>query len=156
MRKYIAVENVLNIFDINRHWLFIPQPGFNGYEISNDGYVRSMKHFKKYPYGIIIKPVQSESNDPVFELSDDNNKRKRIKHSEIMNLALNNTSQSLSYPRATVVTDISSRNKYVKNDSGAYVKVYNGPSARRKIDMPDIDSKTSFPKFTIIREKGDT
>jgi len=50
-----------------------------------------MKHFRKYPYGIIIKPVDRDpydkSCDPLFEISDDNNKRQRIRLSQLMHLA---------------------------------------------------------------------
>lgn len=119
-----------------------------------------MKHYVKYPYGIIIKPVQREpygsSTDPLFEISDDNNKRKRIRLSQIMNLALTTNLGVRGYPRATIVTDTSSRNKYVKNDSGAYVKVYNGPGVRKLINMPDIDSNAKYAKFTIIQDGTET
>ena len=47
MRKYTPVENCLNIYE-PRYWFYIP--GFNGYELSNDGFVRSMKHYRRYPY----------------------------------------------------------------------------------------------------------
>lgn len=154
--KYTPVESVLNIYD-ERWWYYIP--GFNGYEVSNDGYVRSMKHYRIYPYGILIQKVKREPygsyQDPVYELSDDNNKRHRIRLSQIIHLAMTNQFSVAGYPRATIITDSGSRNKYVKNENGAYVKVYNGPKpggGRKSISIPPTDNNTHYAKFTIIQD----
>ena len=53
--RFTPIQDVLDIYDPNRLWYNIPN--FNGYEISNDNYIRSMKHYMKYPYGILIKKV---------------------------------------------------------------------------------------------------
>ena len=70
----------------------------------------------KYPYGILISPVSREpyksSTDPLYEISDDNNKRQRIRLSQIMHLAFTNQFSVLGYPRLTIITDTGSRNKY--------------------------------------------
>ena len=159
MRKsnFTPIEDILDIFDYNRIWYYIP--GFTGYEVSNDNIVRSMKHYRKYPYGILIKPVKREpygsSPDPLYELSDDNNERKRIRLSQIIHLAMSNQFAISGYPRATIITDTHSRNKFVKNKDGAYVKVYNGPKAgggRNSFTIPPIDNNTYYPKFTIIQD----
>ena len=50
---FVRVENYINPMSQDIWWYYIP--GFNGYEISNTGIVRSMKHYKKYPYGILIR-----------------------------------------------------------------------------------------------------
>lgn len=144
--SYTPIETVINIFDPNILWLEIE--GFNGYEVSTLGHIRSMKHYKKYPYGLLIKPVGGEPQNPIYELSDDNNKRQRIHYSEIATLANNNKVP----PKATMSNDYMSRNKFVKNDSGAYVKVYNGPKkglSKRKLAD---DKTTHYAKFTIIKE----
>ena len=61
--KFIPIESVLDINDQNIWWYYIP--GFNGYELSSNGLVRSMKHFKKYPFGILIKTRDKvRSEDP--------------------------------------------------------------------------------------------
>jgi hypothetical protein len=152
-RRFIPIESVLDIYDTNRYWMYLP--GFNGYEISNDGYVRSMKHYMKYPYGILIQKVKrgkyADSPDPLFELSDDDNKRQRIRLSQLMELAMKNQFIVYGYPRATIVTNSGSRNKYVRNDNGAYVKVYNGP-VKTSINIPPIDNNTHYAKFTIIQD----
>ena len=114
----IPVEKYINPYDRNVIWYYIP--GFNGYEICNFGIVRSMKHFKKYPFGILIKP--KEINDVVelfvkpfgdltYELSDNNNKRQIVKASKLKYLAATNPYTVRGYPRPTMVTDIGSRNK---------------------------------------------
>lgn len=155
-RKFTGVDSVLNIYD-NRLWYYIP--GFNGYEVSNDCYVRSMKHYLRYPYGILITPVTREpygsSCDPLFELSDDNNVRRRIRLSQIVRLAQTNNYNISGYPRATIITDISARNKYVKNKNGAYVKVYNGNKpggGRNSFTIPPMDNTAKYAKFTIIQD----
>ena len=157
-RRFIGTEDVLDIFDNNRYWMYIP--GFNGYEVSNDGFVRSMKHFRKYPCGIIIKPVDREpyrgSCDPLYELSDDNNHRQRIRLSQLMHLALTNQFAVRGYPRATIVTNSSSRNKYVQDNNGVYKKVYNGPGCRNSINLPPIDNTARYAKFTIIQNGTET
>jgi hypothetical protein len=114
---YSPVQNYINPYDMNIWWYYIP--GFNGYEISNTGIVRSMKHFKKYPFGMIIKPKEvvdvlqlftEQYDDLTYELSDNYNRRQTIKRSEIINLALNNKFPIAGYPRKTMFTDVSSRN----------------------------------------------
>lgn len=153
-RRLIATEDVLNIFDNNRLWYYIPS--FDGYEVSNDGYIRSMKHYRKYPYGIIIKPVSREpykgSCDPLYELSDSDNKRQRIRLSQIMLLAANNQFAVRGYPRLTIISNNSGRNKFVKNSDGAYVKVYNGPTRTKKLNIPPMDQTARYAKFTIIQD----
>lgn len=115
-----------------------------------------MKHFRKYPYGIIIKPVDRDpydkSCDPLFEISDDNNKRQRIRLSQLMHLAATSQYAVSGYPRSTIVCDGSSRNKYVKNENGAYVKVYNGPRCRKQLNVPPMDNTARYAKFTIIQD----
>lgn len=112
---FTPVESVLNIYDANRLWYRIY--GYNGYEVSNDGYVRSMKHYRKYPFGLLIQPV-NEANK-IYELSDDNNNRVRISITEIIDLANNNPyKNTCGYPRQTCVTDGNPRNdrNFVKRE----------------------------------------
>ena len=120
MRKqyFAPVQNYINPYDINIWWYYIP--GFNGYEISNTGIVRSMKHFRKYPFGIVIKPKEvtnvlqlftEQFDDLTYELSDNYNRRQSIKRSELFKLAFNNPYPIVGYPRKTLFTDVSSRNQ---------------------------------------------
>ena len=112
-RKYAAVENYINTADPNILWMYID--GFNGYELSNIGFIRSMKHYKQYPYGILITPKKDKNgavihpDDPIFELSDNNNNRKTLTLSQISEI-VKNSKDMPGYPRFTWQQDISPRN----------------------------------------------
>lgn len=128
---YTPVERYIDPRNTNILWYYIP--GFNGYEISNTGIVRSMKHHRKYPFGILIKP--REVKDPIelftknfieltYELSDDYNERHIITRSELLSLAANNKIKVNGYPRLTIIADNSSRNprcfkKYNKTNNNS-------------------------------------
>ena len=141
--KLTLVEDVLNLSD-DRYWFYIP--GYNGYEVSNDKYIRSMKHYKKYPFGILIQPKKDKKgqiihpNDPIYELSNNQNERVSIHLSEIIHLSKTNEYHITGYPRRTCITDISPRNQryFIKNKSKQ--------SQADKINI-------IFPKFTIIPEQ---
>jgi hypothetical protein len=154
MAKFIPIEDVLNIFDNTRLWYYIPS--FNGYEVSNDGYIRSMKHYRKHPYGVLIQPVARDRNkgiqDPMYELSNDDNVRQRIRLSQIIYLAKTNNFSVSGYPRSTIMSSNSGRNKFVRNKDGVYVKVYNGPKVTKSFDMPQLDNTLIYPKFTVIQD----
>ena len=113
-RKFAAVEDFLNVADPNRLWM--PICGYNGYEVSTDNIIRSMKHYKQYPYGILITPKKDKNGnilhpeDPIFELSDDNNNRKTISLSQILDIVKNIKEKIPGYPRYTWQQDISPRN----------------------------------------------
>lgn len=50
----VPIETVVDIRDMSIRWAdMLP---YNGYQISTTGLVRSMKFYKKYPYGILITP----------------------------------------------------------------------------------------------------
>lgn len=139
--KYTLVEDVLGI-SADRYWMFLP--GFNGYEISNDGYIRSMKHYRKYPFGLLIQPKKDKNGniicpeDPTYELSTNQNERVAIKLSQLQYLAETNEYQITGYPRRTCITDISPRNQQI------FIK-------KRNI-KPEFSKERFFPKFNIIRE----
>ena len=46
-------------YDDNRRWICIN--GYNGYEYSNDGLLRSMKNYKQNPYGKLLKKYKTIS-----------------------------------------------------------------------------------------------
>ena len=46
-------------YDDNRQWICIN--GYNGYEYSNDGLLRSMKNFKVNPTGKLIKKYRDKN-----------------------------------------------------------------------------------------------
>lgn len=128
--KFIEVADVLGLGP-ERRWLYIP--GYNGYEISTDGYLRSMKHYKKYPTGILIRPV---SGTDTFEISNDHNKRVRVNINELKQLAEANKFVIADYPRKTYVCDMAPRNNraFIPNESKPKDEAY------------------ITPKFTVIKE----
>lgn len=115
--QFTPVQQYIDPYNSDLWWYYIP--GFNGYEISNTGIVRSMKHFRKYPFGILIRPRETKDpmdlftknyGDLTYELSDNNNERQVIRRSELLALASSNPYHVTGYPRRTVVSDVSPRN----------------------------------------------
>lgn len=58
--KFTLVEDILGVYN-DRVWYYILH--YNGYEISNDGYIRSMKHYRKYPFGLLIEPKKDRKGN---------------------------------------------------------------------------------------------
>lgn len=120
-KEYKAVEKVIGFGDdVNRVWYYIP--GYNGYEVSNDRYVRSMKHFNEYPYGILLTPKTRKNGPDIYELSDNSNQRVRLTIDEIVNLAKTCPYGVNGYPRRTCVTDTDSRNMMIVNRPQSSIK----------------------------------
>jgi hypothetical protein len=67
-------ESVMNIYNTDILWYEIED--FPGYEISNNGYVRSFKSANKYPYGVILKYYHKNGN--YYEFTCSNNNRYRL------------------------------------------------------------------------------
>lgn len=131
---YTPVESVLDPNDPNRLWYYID--GFNGYEISNDGYLRSMKHYRRYPFGILLVPKKNNMAeiDPTFELSDNHNVRQVMHRSELMQIAMNPTRAVAGYPRRTCITDRFSRNEKI--------------NTKPKKPKRNLDEVVGIPDFT--------
>ena len=145
MKRYIPIEDVINIRDESRLWWCIP--GFRGYEVSSDHIIRSMKHFKKYPFGILIQAKKDRDGkilhpeNPTFELSDNNSERVLLTLSEIVQMAYENKDKYIGYPRKTITTNRSSRTPQIfKNKS-------------RNVPF---DKEKKFPKFTIIKDQEES
>lgn len=79
MSKVFPTESVVNIYDRNILWYSIP--GFPGYQISTNGYLRSFKSAKKYPYGIILEYYHKDGQ--YFNISDVNNSRYKLSIEDI-------------------------------------------------------------------------
>ena len=104
-KEFIAIQDAMDVGE-NRWWYYIP--GFNGYELSHDGYIRSMKHYRKYPFGILIKPKQ-DGQDPSFELTGNDGERYNIHLSQIAHLVKTSTYDVAGYPRQTCITNYGGR-----------------------------------------------
>ena len=106
MRKqFVSIESVLDVAE-PRWWYYIP--GFNGYEISNDGYLRSMKHYRTYPFGILVKR-KKDGVDPSYELTGNDGERHLIHHSQIVHLVNTSEYKVAGYPRQTCITNYGGR-----------------------------------------------
>lgn len=114
--------------DEDRIWYCIK--GYNGYELSNDGLLRSMKNFKKNPQGKLIKKYKDKIGY-YYYLTNDNNDRVKIYEDHIKRIVRDDRSK---IRRRTEDTDIASRNKLA-------------PSQRKKKQ-----NYIGIPKFTIIDE----
>ena len=73
---------------MNNDWQHIP--GFNGYMINSDGFVLSFKNFRKYPNGQYLKHTNG-----YYVLSNNQNERKRMHYSELLDLC-NNTDKHIA------------------------------------------------------------
>ena len=131
--KPIPLETVLDINE-PRMWSYIP--GFRGYELSDDGYVRSTKNFNVYPYGMLLRPVSSKDGN-TFILSNDDNKRIRISVNQLKELVKNDKFKRAGFPRSTVLNNASSRNQQ------AFIK---------REPKPRPSDEKFMPRFTIVHE----
>ena len=121
----------MNYYDDNRRWICID--GYNGYEYSNDGLLRSMKNFKVNPMGKLLKKNKKKKGY-YYILSDDNNNRKKVYEQEIIDII---NSDKVPRIRRTYETDIDARNR-----------IFTKPrTSRQKINL---DKYIGIPKFSII------
>lgn len=124
----------MNYYDDNRRWICIN--GYNGYEYSNDGLLRSMKNFKVNPMGKLIKKYKNKKGY-YYILSDDNNNRKKVYEQEILDII---RSDKIPRIRRTYQTDIDARNR-----------IFTKPrTSKQKIEL---NKNVGIPKFTVVDEK---
>lgn len=67
----VPVDAVINPNDTSVLWYDIPN--FPGYQISNNGYIRSFKQYRKYPLGTLVKFCNKECTK--IQLTNSNNQR---------------------------------------------------------------------------------
>lgn len=95
--------------------------GFNGYEINEEGIVRSMKMMNANP-GHHIKLYTGETG-PYYYLSNNFNKRVRVRQKDLINLVFH--SGKPLKPRKDEAIYMGSRNKHFYFDEGIYPKENN-------------------------------
>lgn len=117
--------------EYSRIWACIR--GYNGYEYSNDGLLRSMKNYIKYPTGYLVKKYKDKKGE-FFNISNNRNERVKLYVIDIINIIRNDSNPIY---RSDYETDISSRNK-----------ILSGPKIKKK--QQDLKSSIGIPKFTII------
>lgn len=105
--------------------------GYNGYELSNDGLLRSMKNYRKNPYGKLLTKHQDKIGY-YYYLTNNNNDRVKVYEENIKRIVRNDKTKCT---RRTEDTDISSRNKLT-------------PTQRQKKK----NNYVGIPKFSIIEE----
>ena len=146
----IAINAIFNIDTDPQLWYEIP--GFNGYEMSDYGLVRSMKYFQRLPFGMLIK----FSGNEIYILSNNNNDRIKVPRKDLWDLVVNNPNPTPGYPRTTSQTDCYSRNKRMflcDHDLPLYGTRGYGKNGWKKVKKHVQTNKqetTFFPQFTII------
>lgn len=95
--------------------------GFNGYELNEEGVVRSMKMMDANP-GHQIK-VYYDGNGPYYKLSNNFNKRVKMYRKDLIDIVFN--SGLPLKPRDENAIYLGSRNKHFYFDEGIYPKENN-------------------------------
>ena len=124
----------MNYYEDNRQWICIE--GYNGYEYSNDGLLRSMKNFKVNPMGKLIKKYKDKKGY-YFILSNNSNEREKVYEQEIINIIRSDKNPSI---RKTYETNIGSRNRILSKPK----------HPKKKINL---NGYVGIPKFTVIDEE---
>lgn len=130
-RSCVRVESVLDVADQRRIWYNIE--GFNGYQISNDLWLRSMKMKHEYPFGILIRPSLIRSDRVAFNLTNSAGQHVTITLDKLMEIV----------EKSNYITSVHS-NEFIPNGRNAIrVGLKGSPTGIE-------DPRAFMPKFTII------
>ena len=143
IKKVTRVDQLFDVYNDDQLWYYIP--GFNGYEISNKGFVRSMKMFNQYPYGTLVQcQISKKDGKQYFTISSNNNERIKISADELWNKAMNNPRKICGYPRSTCSIDKYSRNQrcFIKPEKTT------GSGHPKPLNREEL----SYPTFSTRRE----
>lgn len=145
MNNKVPIESVFDIYNDDQMWN--PIVGFKGYEVSNKGFVRSLKFFNDYPYGILLSPC-NKNND--YILSDNHNVRRKVNIDDIYKM------------RDTGITTFTctrcngffnARNqRHFLNPETVYYEAYLEKVER--VPRPLNKDQLYIPHFTIIDDKN--
>lgn len=91
--------------------------GFNGYEINEQGIVRSMKMMNADP-GHQLKLYYNKRGEPYYKLSNNFNKRVNITQRELLDIVFNSGNPLV--PRRDDAIYMGGRNKHFYFDEGIY------------------------------------
>lgn len=137
----IPLEQVFNPYDQNILWYSIL--GFNGYELSNFGYVRSIKNFNKYPFGTVLK-FQDSQQGRYYILSDNNNVRRKIYLTEIQKIVADSkVKPNFGYIASAPI--IRNQRKFIRFD-------YEDKNNIIKEATPIRKEKVFTPSFTVRKD----
>ncbi len=139
----IPVHQVFSPQDYSIIWY--PITGFPGYEASiiSSGqlFVRSLKQYKKYPFGDLIYP-----NNGIYQMSNYNNQRVNVSIQDVLDCM-----DRANGRHTDVVDGPKSRNKR------AFIKVVDSPEVGKVVKEPKPlrkkqDTTYFMPKFTITKD----
>lgn len=119
--KVIPIETVVDINDKSIRWADLYP--YNGYQISITGLIRSMKFYKKYPYGILIEPDKNGN----IKISNSLNQVEQVNVNDEFRKAREwryNTCDTYIYSRNPLIT---SQSDHMKNKAN-YKKELQKPS----------------------------
>lgn len=143
----IPIERVFDVDNDNQLWYKIP--GFNGYEISDHGNVRSMKNFNVYPWGNLVRITRTG----YCQLSTNQNMRVTVHVTDLWIMAMEffNVVHPADYPHHTDYVVHSSRNKRCFIDFEK-VQIANVPKSKkpRKVNKENL----SFAHFTVKKDEN--
>lgn len=143
IKGVVPMEYVMDPYDTSILWF--PIKGYNGYELCNLGFIRSVKNHNSYPFGTLLK-FSKIKNDKYYILSDNNNTRRKVLLLEIQSIVSQDTSV---YARFGYVVDYrQSRNsrKFIRFD-------YHDKSNIVKEARPVSKEKVFMPSFTIQKDE---
>ncbi len=123
---------------MGRYWQCIK--GYNGYEYSNDGLLRSMKNYKKYPYGKLLVKYKESNGKFYFFLSNNSNERVKVYEEDIIKII---KSDKNPIYRENYQTDISSRNTVLVKP-------------RKKKNTAPLKQNIGIPKFSVVDEDNNS
>jgi len=130
--KKIPIERIVNLYDTSIMWADLG-PHYNGYQISNTKLIRSLKFFKKYPYGTLIEP---DSKGRVY-LSNSRNQSEQVSVDELFN---SKKQKDFNIPTYSVYTR--SRNPLITSESDLM---------KKKANYDEILKRPSGFHFKIIK-----
>jgi len=128
MKNIVPIENAIDIYNPNILWADL-SPQYPGYQLSNTGIIRSMKFYKKYPFGILL-----EAGNNIYKLSNSLNQVEQVNINDLIKIRR-------EYTISTICTNPYSRNPLITSQSDRM---------KKKIDMQKELQKPSGFHFKTI------
>ena len=139
-------------------------PGFNGYQVSNDYFIRSFKYRNRYPYGILVSPKISpiknvynpfhygvcvgDRDKVIYELSDNDNMRIEISIQEIIEKSMKIGSRTYRTCYSIPFTEKPPRNKRMFINQDPELTANKKGLVRKSVPV-NKQENTAMAKFTV-------
>lgn len=148
-KQTIQMYPVDQVFSLNDDKIWYDIPGFPKYQYCDQGYIRSFKSRKKFPYGVVLG-FKHTSNGDMYSLTDRNNFVRSISFMAIKSIV--ESSKDILHPYHTfeVPNDNISRNIHCfldeRVDQSIPGKVVKKP---RKVQRDELNNKeiSTLPDF---------